>query len=450
MYKSEYDVIVIGAGPGGIPAAIAAARRGMNVLLVERNACLGGLLVSGLPMLAFLDRSGNQVIGGIAQEIVDRLIETGGGNKHIVSPVLNSMTHVNPAWMRIVLSEMCTECESMDILLYSELARVYTDNGCVRGVDIFCRGNMMHFESGVVIDATGDACVVYMSGAAYEKSENLQPMSLTFDLTGVDYDRVFDFLEAHPEERTLPDTFPGIKNSMEFLRNNKCSSFMGFMHMVEEGRKKGTFTLDRNMIDFCRQINGVAFINTARIVNADSTDMESIIGAEFESLRQIKELVTFMKKNIPGFEHAELTQIAPYIGVRESRRVVGVKQLKEADVDALNIPEDTIAMAGYNRDTHSPVDGKMYMLPTKHGIGVPYGCLVPKTMDGLLVSGRAISVTHEVFAMTRIMPTCMAVGEACGAAAAMAVRNSIQPRDVDVSALREDLLKAGAILDIPH
>lgn len=448
MYKEKYDVIVVGAGPGGIPAAIAAARNGMDVLLVERNAQLGGLLVSGLPLLAYLDRQGNQIIGGIAQEIVDRLKEVGGVNDHIQSPILNSMTHVNPAWMRVVISEMCTECDNIDILLYSELAGVQVDNGRVTGVDIFCRGDMMHYDAKVVIDATGDACVVYKSGAAYEKGEHLQPMSLTFDLINVDYDKVFDFLESHPEEQTLPDTFPGFKNSIDFLRNNKCSSFMGFMHMVEEGKKNGTFTLDRNMIDFCRQIDDTAFINTARVVNADSTDSESIIRAEFDSLKQIKELIAFMRKNIPGFENAKLAGIAPWIGVRESRRVVGVKQLDAPNVEALEIPQDTIAMAGYNRDTHSPVDGKMYMLATKHGIGVPYGCLVPQTMDGLLVSGRAISVTQNVFAMTRIIPTCMAVGEACGVAAALAVKEGVQPRDVNVEALREALLKAGAILTV--
>lgn len=448
MYKKKYDVIVVGAGPGGIPAAIAAARLGMDVLLVERNAHLGGLLVSGLPMLAFLDREGNQIIGGIAQEIVDRLHEVGGANDHIQSPILNSMTHVNPAWMRIVISEMCRECRNMDILLYSELADVQVDNGCVRGLDVFCRGEMLHYEAKVVIDATGDACVVYKSGAAYEKDEHLQPMSLTFDLIGVDYDRVFDFLEAHPEECTLPNTFPGLINNLDFLRNNKCSSFMGFMHLVEEGKKNGTFTLDRNMIDFCRQIDGNAFINTARVVNADSTNPASIIEAEFTSLEQIRELIGFLRKNIPGFENCNLISIAPWIGVRESRRLVGVKTLDADSVDKLLIPQDTVAMAGYNRDTHSPVDGSMYMIPTKHGIGVPYGCLVPRTIDGLLVSGRAISVTHEAFAMTRIIPTCMAVGQACGTAAALAVQAGIEPRAVDVAALREQLTKDDAILSI--
>ncbi|MDO4549511.1 MAG: FAD-dependent oxidoreductase, partial [Clostridia bacterium] len=302
MDRKTYDVIVVGAGPGGIPAAIAASRMGMSVLLADRNAQLGGLLVSGLPLLAFLDRSGNQVIGGIAQEIVDRLHEVGGVNDHIRSPILNSMTHVNPAWMRIVISEMCRECKNMDILLYAELANVALDNGRVTGVDLFCRGDMLHYDGKIVIDATCDACVVYKSGARYEKGEHLQPMSLTFDLIDIDYDKVFEFLETHPEEVTLPETFKDIKHDLNFLRDNSCSSFMGFMHMVKEGKREGTFTLDRNMIDFCRQIDGNAFINTTRVVNADSTDAMSIINAEFEGLEQIKELTSFMKKHIPGFE----------------------------------------------------------------------------------------------------------------------------------------------------
>lgn len=447
MYKNSYDVIVMGAGPGGIPAAIAAARMGMSVLLVERNSYLGGLLVSGLPLLGYLDRSKNQVIGGIAQEIVDRLKPLGGVNEHLPSPILNSMTHVNPAWMRVVISEMCMEEENLDVLLYSDLLNVDVDNNCVKGVTVVCRGELMHFDTKIVIDATGDGCVLFKAGGAYEKSEHLQPMSLTFDLINVDYDKITEYLETHPEDATLPDTFVGLKNDLSFLKNS-CNSFMGFRKLVEEGRKEGTFTFDRNMFDFCRQIDDNAFINTTRIVNVDSTNPESIINAEFEGLRQIKDLIAFLRTHLPGFENCQLSAICPGVGVRESRRLVGVKQLKEENVMALEIPEDTVAMVGYNMDTHSPVDGKMYMVPIEHGVGIPYGCMVPESINGLLMSGRCISVTHQVFAMTRIIPTCMAIGQAVGTAAAIAVKQGIQPRDVDVQELRKALVEAGQIISL--
>ena len=169
MYRDKYDLIVVGSGPGGFAAAIAAARKGVSTLLVERNGQVGGLLTSGLPLLAFLDRAGNQVVGGIGQEICDRLKEVDGVNKHLPSPLLNSITSVNAAWMSVVLFEMCEEEKALDVLLYAELDRVIVENGTVKGITVLCKGHRMSFGADVVIDGTGDGHVIYQAGAKYEK-----------------------------------------------------------------------------------------------------------------------------------------------------------------------------------------------------------------------------------------------------------------------------------------
>ncbi|PYG87130.1 FAD dependent oxidoreductase [Ruminiclostridium sufflavum DSM 19573] len=450
MYNKKYDLIVVGSGAGGFPAAIAAARRGLEVLLVERNAQIGGLLVSGLPILAFLDRSGNPVVKGIGQEIIDRLQALNGTKGHIPSPLLNSVTHVSAPWMSIILFEMCEQEENLDVLLYAELKEVKVDNGKMRGISVFCRGEEMVFEANLVIDATGDACVAYKAGAKYEKGDadgkGLQPPTITFELGNVDYEKLFDYLSEHPEGYKLPETFPGIEQTLDYFRSNICFTMMGFSDIVNEARKTGELTIPRNMIDICRQVNGNTFVNVTRSIDTDVTDFESIIKAEFVCHKQVKELVPFMQKYIPGFENAQLVSMIPFIGVRESRRIVGKKQLTLDNIKNLELPEDTVAIAGYNVDIHSPDSADMTMLTVKHGVGIPYGCLVPEYVEGLLMSGRTISVDQSAFAMTRVMSTCLAVGQAAGIAMAIAHKHGVLPSDIDVSELRAELKKDNALI----
>lgn len=455
MYKSKYDVIVVGSGPGGIAAALASARRGVHTLLVERNAHLGGLLTSGLPLLAYRDRAGNQVVGGIGQEICDRLKEVGGANEHLRSPLLNSITHVNQAWMNIILFEMCEEQEFLDVMLYAEMEDVKVVNGAIKGITVFCKGEKYIFDADIVVDGTGDGHVIFKAGAKYLKAEvdgprGMQSPSLCFELANVDYDKIIAYLEEHPEEYNVPDTFQGFAQNMEHFKEKTCFTVMGFYNLVKQARENGEFNIPRNMIDFGKQLTGNAFVNVARAVNSDCTDAESMIQAEFTNHRQVKEIIFMMKKYIPGFENCQLASLMPYTGTRESRRLVGKKQMTLQDVLDLSIPEDTIALAGYNMDTHSPKDGQMYLIAVEHGVGIPYGCLVSENVEGLLAAGRDISADQDAFAMIRVMPTCLAIGEAAGVAAALSIQQGCMPSALDVSLLRKELLKNGAILSLPE
>ena len=146
MYQKQYDVIVIGSGPGGFAAALAASRLGKRVLVVERNPFFGGLLASGLPPLAFLDRSGRQVIGGIAQEYIDRLREVGGATEHFRAPIQNSLTYLNMSWARVMINEMFREAH-IDTMIYAELSAVRMEGRAVRGVEVFTRGERYTFKT---------------------------------------------------------------------------------------------------------------------------------------------------------------------------------------------------------------------------------------------------------------------------------------------------------------
>ena len=167
---------------------------------------------------------------------------------------------------------------------------------------------------------------------------------------------------------------------------------------------------------------------------------------EFECHRQIKELMLFFRKYCPGFEECYLANVAPCLGSRESWRIIGQKTLTAEVLSGYQIPEDSITLAGYNVDVHVPHSNKLSIQPVEHAVGIPYGCLVSKNIPNLMAAGRCTSIGSDIYGLTRVMATCMGMGEAAGTAAAIAVKEGIDPKDVSVAQLQETLLANGAIL----
>jgi hypothetical protein len=458
-YKKKYDLIVAGGGPGGFPAAIAAARMGRSVLLLERSAHLGGLLAAGIPPLAYRDRAGNVAVGGIAQELVDRLSQVGATSGHMMVPIQNSMTMMSPAWVRIIAVEMCEEA-GVDMLFHADLLRVGVDNGRISGVEVLCKGSRISFETGVLIDATGDGVGLMLSGARYEKGETLQPPTLIFHLGNIDFERALAYMREHPESYRLPDTFPGIRQDLSVAEKFKSWPIMAYFNLVEQAKRRGEFNIARDMIDFvCTLVPGEAILNVTRAPGCDTSDWKSATQAEILCHKQVREVYAFMRKYVPGFENCVISSLPPGVGSRESRRMVGLKRLTAQALEHLDVPDDSIALCGYNVDihgannsvrAHEATSAQMSITPIAHAIGVPYGCLVSDSVEGLLASGRLISVDQTIFGMTRIMPTCMACGQAAGTAAALAADQGISPAGVDVGQLRAALRKAGAVVDLPR
>lgn len=445
--SKKYDVIVVGGGPSGIPAAVAAARKGMKTLLVERGAALGGLMISGLPVLGFVDRSGRTVLGGLAEEIVHKRMEEFNATSHAVRcPVHNSLTFFNPHWMRIVCFEVCDEA-GVDLALYSELTDVKVKDGKVTGITILKRGQVEEYETDILIDATGDGTAGYLAGAEYTKNDKLQPPSLIFTIANVDLSKVRDYVKAHPETIALPDTYGVQQTYAQFLESDYFA-FTGYKEFIEEARKNGDFTLPRDRIIFSTLPDrGEVMVNCTRVVDIDTTDADAVIKADIEAHRQIKELMKFFKKYAPGFEECHLSSISFGIGSRESRRIKGIKTLTSEALKDCAVPEDTIALAGYNVDIHVPGTERLYLQPVERAIGVPYGCLVSKDIEGLMMCGRCISVDGDIYGLTRVMGVCIGEGEAAGTAAALAVKNGVTPANVDVNELRAELINNGGILE---
>jgi len=450
-----YDVIVVGGGPGGIPAAIAAARNGMRTLLVERNAFLGGVAATGLPILAFYDRTGTQVVGGIGDELIKKLTAIGGSfDGHIPCPIHNSFTPVNPYMFRNVAIETC-EAAGVDMLFSTEIQDVIVENGQVTGVVLFSRSTVMEVDCKVIIDATGDGTAAYLAGAMYEIGERhdrkIQPVSLIFSLGNVNIDEMLEYIKTHPETFVTPETYgEGIDYTLGYFLNSQSFYFTGFNEFIKKARENGDFDIPRDRVIFARQPNNNEIVvNATRMINVDPTDPQSLSNAEVEGHRQVQVLLKFFKKYCPGFKNAFLANTASGTYARESRRVAGIKTITKVHIDELLIPEDSIALAGYNVDIHQAGIG-LNLLPSAHAIGIPYGCLVSKNIGGLLTSGRCISVEPYPFGLTRAMATCMAIGEAAGTASALAVKYETSLADVDVKKLQQILKQNGAIVSMKY
>jgi len=188
--------------------------------------------------------------------------------------------------------------------------------------------------------------------------------------------------------------------------------------------------------------------NTTRVIRCDATDAEELTKAEIEARRQVGQYVDFLKSDIPGFENAHLQMMAPQIGIRESRRIVGEYVLTAEDLLSARKFDDCIARGSYSVDIHDPDGGGTVIkrLPPGESYDIPYRSLVPKKIDNLLVAGRPISSTHEAHSAIRVMPIAAAIGEAAGAAAALCVNGGTIPRKLDSKKLQRVLLAQGANL----
>ncbi|MBO5270800.1 MAG: FAD-dependent oxidoreductase, partial [Clostridia bacterium] len=389
MKQIRKDVVVIGGGPGGLAAAITAAREGASVLLVERNGYLGGQLGSGLPFLAFLDKKQRRVIGGFAQEFAERLKSVGASYGHEYCPHHLSTTLIDPFYSRILAFEMVKEA-GVEILLHSELSDVRTESGRIVSVTVSGKGQQIELFADVFVDGTGDADLAYLAGAECEKGDEngvMQPPTLMFNLGGVDMDRFADYLAEHPEQ--LPhDVIPNIEEGYdsEFIRNTKSAIFLGLHPLLEELRAKGECPVSRETVIFIRQpIPGQVAINTIRILNFDGSDLSDLSRGEMEAHLQVPKLMRMFKEHVPGFENCYLASINASIGVRESRRVKGLTTLTMEDALAGKRPSDTIGLCSYFIDVHNGAGQGTFRAVVEEPFGIPYGALVSKDLENLMV-----------------------------------------------------------------
>ncbi|GGE03094.1 FAD-dependent oxidoreductase [Paenibacillus nasutitermitis] len=420
MSKQTYDVIVVGGGPGGIAAAVAAARMGANTLLVERYGFLGGAGTAMMvnPWMSYW-ASGNsnvQLVFGVLQELIDRMSEMGmyGHPKQ--------KTAFDPEALKVASEQLCLEA-GVKLLYHTFLGEVRMDEAGthIEAVRFANKAGLVDLSAHMYVDTTGDADLAAFAGAIVEKGRAVdslsQPMTLNFRMANVDI-----------------DLMPTIAEITE---------------LYLEAKQRGEIDCPReNMLWFYANQPGVIHFNTTRVLRKDATNPWELTDAEIEGRRQAQQLVRFLKAEVPGFRDAYLQTTAPQIGVRESRRVVGEYMLTADELLASCRFEDVIARGSYPVDIHNP-DGEGTIekhLPEGEWYDIPFRTLVPKKIENLLIGGRPISATHEAHSAIRVQPIAIAIGQAAGTAAALCAKGKVLPRELDVRKVQEALTAQGAVL----
>lgn len=443
----ETDVLVMGGGMGGFGAALAAARGGAKVILADRNAMMGGMATAGLVgpfMTCYNDSATEQLVKGIFDELCLRLEERGGG---IHPSKIEGMTpyssyfwyshrHVTPFLseiLAIVMEEMAQEA-GVKLLYNVQLCDVQAENGHIDSVIVAMKEGLAVIRAKTYIDATGDADITHMAGLdtvmGDKDTGNMQPCTLFFEVGNIDREKYIGELERRKAAGELG------------VPAKSCWHWL-----VDEGKRTGEWDIARDEIgNYEQNIPGRFKINCTRMANVNATDTEQMTAAIIDGRKQVQRIVAFMKKHIPGCENIQVLQVASALGVRETRHIVGEYTLTVEDIMARKHFDDAICTFGYAVDVHNSTGGGVHFQCVNEYYTIPYRCLIPAGCDNLLAAGRCISGTSEAAASYRVMPACVATGEAAGTAAAMAVAEGVAPRDIDIIRLRAKLIENGAVI----
>ena len=422
--QEEFDVLVVGGGAAGVAAAVTAARTGLRTGLVEEMPSLGGMSTGGCVGaycgMYWRNPAGElaPLVGGLPLEIAKRLLACG----HAIGPIPYHDTAVLP-YVPVGVKKMSEEIvrgeANLRVYLHSRLTHVVADAGEVRGVAVDTRAQRIALAARVYIDATGDAVLSRLAGAETLASETLQYPSTMFTMQNVDVGKAVASLAKLPE----------------ILES----------HFSEEGlpRKSG------NLIPTGR--NGEIVVALSRVEFAgrpvDAAVEEELTYAELEGRAQAHRLAEFVRRKVPGFEEAFLSDTASRLGVRETRKIVGEYILCEDDVLGARDFEDGIGRCAWPIERHVP-GGRTEWRFLEAGVsyGIPYRCLVPKGFDNLLVAGRCLSADSGAFGSVRVMGPCMLEGQAVAVAAGQMCKEAVRAADVDLVRLRGALAELGVPL----
>jgi glycine/D-amino acid oxidase-like deaminating enzyme len=441
--RATTDVLVVGAGPAGLAAAISSARHGARTLLVEQYGYVGGNLTAGLvgPCMTSYSLDGSeQLIRGVFEEMILRMEAEGSAihPSHVPagSPYAGFITYghdkvtpFDPEALKAVAAEMCLEA-GVELLLHAMVVQTRMEGDRVTGVVVASKSGLEVIEASVIVDCSADADVAARAGVNVRVGRDedglTQPMTLFFRIGNVDDAVVEEYARTHPDD------------------------IRPFASIVETARQTGEFTIPRRGVGLYKTLQaGVWRVNTTRVQRRDGTDVGDLTQAEIEGRRQVTDLVGFFRRRLPGFADCVLLDTAATIGVRETRRIVGEYTLSLDDLATGRDFDDVIGLCGYPVDIHSPTGsggGVSEEMHTADAYQIPYRCMVPLGCEQLLVAGRSVSSTHEALGAIRVMPPAFAMGQAAGTAAALSLAEGVTPRSVDISRLQAALLADGAYL----
>jgi hypothetical protein len=430
----EFDVVVLGGGPAGITAAASSARAGKSTLLIESYGFLGGMgTAAGVTNFCGLHANVHgtikQVVHGVADDLLARMSDLGGLNApHMLFGGKIAAQAYDNAAFKVAADEVVTG-SGAQLLFHAQAVGVIMESAdTISAVLIETKSGRQAVMGRIFIDCSGDGDLSAHAGVPFEKGtdgHNMMYPSTMFRVNGVDPVRAGDawnhfgrlMAEAEAKGRTFPRKSPIIrpqKNPSEWRAN-----------VTQLSNPDGT--------------------------PVDGTNAEQLSRAEVEGRRQIVDFFSFLRESAPGFENAYILEIAPQLGIRETRRIIGHYQLTETDVLQCASFDDTIGVNGWMIEEHVAGDVKFVFQDIPHARGfnhLPYRMLLPLKVDNLLVAGRCGSMTHMGQSAARVSGACFVMGQAAGTAAAQAINAGVLPRAVDVAALQQQLEVDGAFLGL--
>jgi hypothetical protein len=396
-------------------------------------------------------------ISGILEELRVRLAAKGGAPA-VFKPEYFNLAY-DPELLKIEILDMLLEA-GVRVLLGTQVVDVVMEGQTVRGVVIENKSGRQAILAEVVIDASGDADVAAHAGVAMHPRETPQPMIMMCRMGGIDWKRIEHYAAENPDDFSKLWGIP--PNPLD---GEQYVHVTGWKSLVEQGRADGSlpgaFGAHLSVFGATPQNlkTGVGFIYAVQVLNRDPTNAKDLSEAEIEGRRRARDFLPFLKR-APGLENAYLIDMAPQIGVRDSRRIVGDYTLTRDDIFDEAQFDDEIAIKvyrgpnikGWVRHSTDGSEGRKGHALEEQPIsvsvfGIPYRCLLPAGVENLIVSGKTVSFDNETHQRCRLMPECMAMGEAAGTAAAVAVRDGVTPRQVDVAKVRGLIAQGGLNLE---
>ncbi|GHT66700.1 membrane protein [Spirochaetia bacterium] len=424
------DVIVAGGGPGGLGAAIAAHRSGAKTILIEKNGFLGGMMSYGCGMPLGGAYPGMKSIGGIAEELLS-LVRNAGQDaadvRHI--PLFGDWYFHDSEFFKSLIAEFVLK-EKMEVLLHSFVSDVIMDSKRrVKGIVIDSKSGREVLIGKTIVDATGDADICTRAGAHYEVGDehgDLMGVTIPYILADVDTEKYLKYIAEDKDFSKLR-----AKAKADGIFTNEDDKF-GSHHL---GQRPNT-----------------VFVNSVRVRNINGTKVEELTFGELESRVRMLQHLNFFRKYVPGFEKCYIASSGAEIGVRDSRRIIGEDYLTQEDcLEVRKQPDKTILRCQGPFDDISRgkrTDVSFNQVDVNDYYDIPYGVLVPKDLDNVIVSGRTFSSNPRAQAGSRGQGLLLGMGQAAGTAAVMAAREGAAFKDINIKALQKQLVEAGCDLGI--
>lgn len=433
---AETDVLVVGSGPGGLAAALAAAREGVDTMLVERYGCFGGNITQAMvESIAWYRHEGTVESEGIGVEFEKRARDMGGSRREP-----QSLSEALDADMFKYVADKMVEESNIAPILHCLAVEAVMEGEVIRGIITESKSGRQAILAKRVIDATGDADIACRAGAPYhmDPKEKLQGLTVSFGCSGVDRERFLEYVKEHPS--SLKDWAKETTGKEDNLFSTYLSE--PFKKAREAGEIPGN-VLKGGYWSSLTEAGEATYMNMVYMLGMDPTDVRDLTRAEIEGRQQTMWALSALKKYTPGFENAKLRTFGSSVGVRESRKIIGEYNITGHDVKNEARFEDSIGIFPEFLDMFSlviiPTTGRYFQ--------VPYRIMVPQKVENLLVVGRCVAGDKISHAATRQMMCSTVTGQGAGVAAAVSIKDNVICRGVDIRRVQKALKKQGVRVD---